>query len=343
MIKRIVLFIFFMIAVSSCGFLPMEEEPLAPPVISAYESAAYQFAAVKRESLMRLVDASASKVPAHEEEVAFKVNNILIMQVYAETGGTVKKGDVLAALDKSDLERRLDDAFFNMAQLELRRKHTEETYLLGKKYANVSYVDDRSYERTMADIATRIQILQIDIEKILERIEERTLLATMDGTVTFVKKTGDGDRSVEKERFVTITDTTVSVFIITGMNAQYFVPGDVVQMKVSGSDFFDIKVAFPEEIGVVNPDSNAAYFALTDVPAEYMNARYATVRYIMEAKEDVLCLPNQAISAVGTEKFVYVLNENVREQVIVETGMEAYGGLTEIVSGLEEGDNVILP
>ena len=343
MIKRIAPFIFFVISVSSCGLLPKEEEPLAPPVISAYESAAYQFAAVKRDTLTRLVDASASKVPAHEEEVAFKANNILITQVYAETGGTVKKGDILALLDKSDLERRLDDAYFSMSQLELRRKHTEETYLLSKKYASVAYVDDRAFERTMADIATRIQILQIDVEKILERIEERTLLATMDGTVTFVKKTGDGDRSVEKERFATITDTTVSVFIITGANAQYFAQGDVVLMRVSGSDFFEIKVSAPEEIGVVDPDPKAAYFALADVPAEYMNARYATVRYIIEEKEDVLCLPNQAINSVGAEKFVYVLNENVREQVIVETGMEAFGGFTEIISGLEEGDNVILP
>ena len=328
---------------SSCMLLPMEEEPLPPPVIGAYESTANRFAVVKRETLWRFIDSSAQKIPAHEESLSFGVGQVLINNVFVETGSTVSKGDIIAELDKSDLQRRLSDAYFQMSQLELRYKQSEEMYLLNKKFASISNPDESAYDRSMSDLGVRIQILLMDIEKIIERINERTLVSTMDGSVTYLKRVADGDRAVEKERFATITDTTVSVFIITGANAQYFMPGDIVQMKVSNSDFFDIAVADPLEIGVHNPSENAAYFAVTDIPAEYMNAQYVTVRYIVEVKEDVLCLPYQAINDVNNEKFVYVLNENVRELIPITTGMEATGGFVEILSGLEEGESVILP
>ena len=347
-IKFIKIFSFFIFIpavffASSCMLLPVEEEPLPPPVIGAYESAAYQFAVARVDTLVQYVDASAQRIPAREESLAFEVQ-ALIKEVYVETGTFVEEGDLIAELEKTDLERRLDDALYEMSRLELRRRHAEETYLLGKKYEKVSFVDDHAYERTAADFVTRMQILRLDIEKIHERITERFLYSTMDGSVTYVKRVKDGDRSIEKERFVTISDTTVSVFIVTGMNAQYFIAGDTVQMKMSGSDFFDIVVADAEEIGVYNPGEAAAYFALTDIPAELMNAKYATVRYIIEVKEDVLSLPGRAVNEVQGVKFVYMLNEeNVREQVTVETGMVATNGNVEILSGLKDGDSVILP
>jgi len=323
--------------------LPVEEEPLAPPVISPYESAAHQFAVVTRDTIYYYVDASAQKIPAREENLSFAVQ-ALIQEVYAETGSFVREGDVIAELDKSDLEKRLDEAFFEMSRFELRRRHNEQTYLLGKKFEGVSGVDDHAFERNDADLVTRMQILSLDIEKIRERIQERYLISTMDGSVTYVKRTRDGERSVERERFVTITDTTVSVFTVTGTNARYFVPGETVQMRMTGSDFFDITVADPIEIGVYDPSETAAYFALSDIPAELMNAKYATVRHYIEIKEDVLCLPSKAISEVQGNKFVYVVNdENVRIQIPVVTGLAATGGLVEIVSGLNEGDSVILP
>ena len=339
--KKTALFLIILF-VSSCMFLPIEEEPLPPPVIGAFESTAFRFAVVQRDTLQRIIDASAQRIPAHEETLAFTVSRVLIENIYVETGSTVTEGDVIAELDISDLERQLNDAYFTMEQLELRLRQSEETFLLNKKYADVARVDENAFERTVSDLVTRIQILQMDIEKLLSRIEERILRATMSGSITFLRRVSDGDRSVENERFVTITDTSVSVFIITGPNAQFFVPGDTVQMRVSGSQFFDIVVADPHEIGVHNPNENAAYFALTDVPAEFMNARYATVRYVMEEKQDVLFLPGRAIHRVGENAFVYILVDNVRETVPVTTGMEATGGFVEILSGLEEGDYVIM-
>jgi len=321
--------------------LPVEEEPLSPPVIGVYESAAYQFAIVRRETLRDLIDASAQKIPAREDSLSFTVQ-ARITQVYAETGSFVNAGDIIAELDRSDLEKRLEDAVYEMSRLELKRRHAEETYLLSKKYERVSYVDDYAYERGAADVVTRMQILQMDIDKIRERIAERSMISTMDGSVTYIKRVSDGDRSVERERFVTISDTTVSVFAVTGMNAEYFTPGETVQMKISLSEFFDITVADPEELGVYNPSERAAYFALTEIPAEYMSAKYATVRYVKEERADVLCLPYQAINMVGSDKFVYMLNDNIREQVPVVTGLETSTGLVEIISGLEEGDAVIL-
>ena len=332
-----------LLVLSSCMLLPVEEEPLSPPVISAYESAAYQFAVVQKDTLQRLVDASAQKVPAHEESFSFPVGQVLIENVHVEVGSFVSVGDIIAELDKSDLESRLKDAYYQKEQLEMRLRHAEEMYLLGKKYSAAVSVDEHAYETNMADYTTRLKVLEVDIAKLQDRYAERTLLSGMSGSVTYLKKISDGDRSIENERIVTITDTTVSVFVITGQSAHYYVPGEIVQMRISGSEFFDITVADPIDLGVYNPNESAAYFALTDIPADYMNAKYATVRYIIEEKSDVLCLPRQAINEADGETFVYMLNDNVRELVPVVVGMESSNGLIEIISGLEEDDSVIIP
>ncbi|MBI4786093.1 MAG: efflux RND transporter periplasmic adaptor subunit [Chloroflexi bacterium] len=67
----------------------------------------------------------------------------------------------------------------------------------------------------------------------------------------------------------------------------------------------------------------------------------ATMKIRTIEKKSVLLVPNRALKNVGTRKAVHVLAPGQERDVIVETGVTD-GNETEIVSGLNEGDQVLV-
>jgi multidrug efflux pump subunit AcrA (membrane-fusion protein) len=60
------------------------------------------------------------------------------------------------------------------------------------------------------------------------------------------------------------------------------------------------------------------------------------------SRQNVLAVPSKAISHVGDQTVVYYLDEDgLRTYKPIETGFVA-NGMTEILSGLEEGEIVIV-
>ena len=339
-VNLILLFFFISNIITSCMLLPVEEQPLPPPAILLIQKEQYQLVAVARGDLFVEVIVSAQKIPAREEMLSFSVGNIPIKDIYAQVGDFVRKGDILAELDNNDLVKRLEEANHSMSLLELRYRHADETYLFNSKFFDVS---QKAHERAMAEIIARMRVLQLDIDELNNQIKERTLLAAIDGRVSFVRDIPRGGSPNPDVALLAIRDEDAYVFIATGNNTQYFTIGQTVQMSVSSSDYFDITVADPYDIGVNEPDENAVYFSLTDISAEHIGARSASVRLVLDERKDVLYLPNRAVNNVDGERFVFRLNEeNIRELVPVITGMESSNGFVEIISGINEGDLIIL-
>lgn len=59
-------------------------------------------------------------------------------------------------------------------------------------------------------------------------------------------------------------------------------------------------------------------------------------------KENVLYVPQRAISYKNDSRFVKILKNKTIEEIKVETGLKGNNGETEIISGLKEGDKVIV-
>ena len=66
------------------------------------------------------------------------------------------------------------------------------------------------------------------------------------------------------------------------------------------------------------------------------------IKVVLDSREDVLYVNKKAIKTAGGKQFVYVLNESgLRESKDVTVGAE-FGDVIEILSGLKEGDSVLL-
>jgi RND family efflux transporter MFP subunit len=65
-----------------------------------------------------------------------------------------------------------------------------------------------------------------------------------------------------------------------------------------------------------------------------------TITIVTEQKQNVLMVPNKAISRQGTNKVVTVMNGDITETRVVKTGI-SNSQYTEIVEGLSEGEQVV--
>jgi len=69
----------------------------------------------------------------------------------------------------------------------------------------------------------------------------------------------------------------------------------------------------------------------------------ANVNIVLENKSDVLLAPQSAIFENNNKKYVYILKNGLKEEQEISTGIYGESGMTEIISGLSEGDIVLVP
>jgi hypothetical protein len=67
------------------------------------------------------------------------------------------------------------------------------------------------------------------------------------------------------------------------------------------------------------------------------------VEILGRARENVVVVPNRAIITIGDSSYVEILqSDGSVERVEIETGLSS-DELTEVLSGLEEGQEIIIP
>ena len=85
-----------------------------------------------------------------------------------------------------------------------------------------------------------------------------------------------------------------------------------------------------------------AYLQLLQPDPTLENGASGNVHVILDQREDVTYVDKKAIKTADGRQFVYMLDEDgLRIRQEVTTGLES-GDFVEIISGLTEGDSVIL-
>ena len=118
---------------------------------------------------------------------------------------------------------------------------------------------------------------------------------------------------------------------------------DAIQERPFLFEITGIGLAPQVQQGVVTYDVRAPLTVGDDIPPDQRPApgMNGAAVIVTEQKNDVLAVPSRAIRRRGSELIVEVLVDGEVEQKLVETGLTD-GENTEIVSGLEVGDEVVL-
>lgn len=339
----------------SCGIV---DEPDDLVIIEQEEEGtSYEFSVVERGTVEKTLKISCTYRQVDEQEVSFQITGRLVDKVHVEEGDSVKKGDLLVELSSKDLERRIQDLEYSITRNELLLGYAEinEEYAISALWVNyLNYSGDKNsldsmmestrqrYRYQREDYEDAIAADRAEMEQLQRELRNSRVYATMNGIVYDLKDNLGGSTSRFGEVVMTIMDTSERLFETKLADVQgYFTEGVTVPMTVSYGSAAGEYLLMPwhmEEWGetqlfVVYEGRGDAIFEVG----------VSGTMLITESKhEDVLNVPSTAVYSAEDRRYVYVLNDdNMREIRWVETGL--YGDDTvEILSGLTEGEKVIL-
>lgn len=267
-----------------------------------------------------VVDTAKSKVEAAENSLEKAKNNLTSSQITAKT-----KQDSA----RSDMESKASAVKTAQAQLNLTRANPREA--------------DVSAQRA---IIAQYAALLSERKNALAKAE---LLASADGVITDISF-DEGEYVSALSPFlilhgsdVVYIETSISEADIALVNRDdaveftfdAFGPGEIFHGKV---DFVD-----PAETVI----SDVVYYQVKIVfdasDERIKTGMTANVDIAADQKQSVVLVPQRAVSYREGVSFIKVLvNENFAEDRIVKTGLRGDSGMVEVVSGVSEGENVVV-
>lgn len=295
-----------------------------------------------------------------EQEVSFALTGRIVDKLYVQEGDKVTKGQVVAELAMGTLKRDIEDLQYRIAKNELAIEQAKENETLDIQDAWVGYANS-SWQTEEAKKATEESIEKIkqNYRYILEDAEDTLALdrkqlqmlqqeqrncriySTIDGLVYKTKENVVGSTSKAGETIMTIVDNSECLF--EAEDTQYadcFKSGESVEMIVSAGSAAGTYELMPYNIE--NWDG-VLQFSVFDGPltSGIEVGTGGTIQFAMDKRENVLCIPSNALSVADDKYYVYVVDEEGLRQVRwVEVGLQGDYSV-EIISGLQEGEKVV--
>lgn len=314
-------------------------------------------------SLMEQIQACDKQIAAEQEEQNRKDQTEEDIAEPEETGGEDQTEEDIAEPGKNDGENRKKEAFAESGtetvetavelQDEISRSEQQKAALteqaeaaeeqkrsLQKQRESVA----KSYEKQLRDVEDTLYIEELRLEELKEELKQRQIYAGIDGTVTYARKTTDGECSVKNRKIVTITDLDTNVFTVSGEDTAYFTIGMQVSIMCGKKEYI-AEVVDGSVFGSAEPEEDGesvAYLRLTQPDPTLEAGKKGSIEITVDQRENVLYVDKRAVKTSNGEAFVYMLDENgLRIMQKVVTGLKA-GDYVEIIGGLEAGERVII-
>lgn len=322
-VKKLLIVFLLTCTLAGCAG-PVTEEPDIV-VVPEREKTKYSAAVVTRADLKSTKTVSCTFKQQKETTVIIPKEGMYVSEVCVKRLDRVEKGQLLVKLGSASLENEIEELTYKIERNKILLKYT-----------------DPSDTYAMEDLEDTIYLDELALEKLQNELAENRIYAEADGVITWVKNGLLGSTSKNNDRIMTIVDTEGCIFTVTkNKYTEYFQKDRNVFMKINIGE-----AAGTYELVPINTDEWGDFFYF-ELSPEYDGSliNVGTTGYItvvIGEKEQVLKVPAKAIHEAADKAFVYVLDENdVRTVKWVTTGLHGDDGV-EIVSGLTEGETVLL-
>ena len=324
----------------------------------------YKTAEIHRGSIVNTVTATGTIEPIVQVEVGTQVSGI-INHIYVDYNSVVKKGEVIAELDKTTLEADLASSSATLQSNKTEYEYQEKNFLRIKGLHEKKMVSDTDYETAEYQYnkaKSSYEKSQSDITKARQNLEYATIYSPIDGVVI--------DRAVEEGQTVAASFNTPTLFTIANDLRQMRVIADVDEADIGGvvegqQATFTVD-AFPEDVfkGSVTQvrlqpttESNVVtYEVVVDAPNPDLKLKpglTANLTIYTMQKDSVLLVPLKALrfqpenapepvadSANPRARVLWTQSPQGLQPVKVTTG-DNDGIFAEITGDIKEGDKVV--
>ena len=278
--------------------------------------------------------------PTVGAEVAGRVTRVL-----GFTGKKVTRGELLAEIDAADFEiqSRGDRAEIGRltSLLEQQERVVErQQKLVGQGFISKNAVDDAIAQRNA--LREQLTAARAKAEATGRSLAKSRVVAPIDGEIeTQIVAVGD---------YVKVGDPLFKLVGMQDLRAHLLLPEAAATRIKPGLKVVLSPPAAPQKllearIDEIKPTvgaNNRALDAIVKFQGDanlFRGGGTVNARIITERRDSALMVPEQSIVLRPAGKVVYVVQEGVARQRIVETGLRQ-DGLQEIVKGLSEGEVV---
>ncbi len=326
----------------------------------------YTTVKVERQEIKSSVTATGTIEPVTLVEVGTQVSGI-ISHIYVDYNSTVKKGQVIAELDRENLNSQLETAQAQLESAKSDLSYQEQNFERQKTLHDKGHISDNdfelarlSYQQAKATYNQRIQ----SVKTARTNLGYATITSPIDGIIL--------TRAVEEGQTVASSFSTPTLFTIAKDLTDMRVIADIDEADIGGvreGQRVNFTVdAFPDDVfegrvtqvrqEATTESSVVTYEVVISAPNPELKLKpglTANVTIITKEVQNVLAVPVAALSFTPNENLlkdgetiadcqgkskVWVREGNVFKAIPVETG-ENNGILAEIKNGLKGGEDVI--
>ena len=342
------------------------------------QSAVQETAKATRGNLVISVDVSGNLEMPRKVDLSFGTSG-MIKEIMVEEGDRVVKGQTLAKLDAPVFEANvamaelnleqtiypyysythaadvpgtwlaLDEAEGNLeeAQRLLEEGRIEEAQLLLEQVGQSLDKAKEKSESRILSLPLSVKMLELQLDQAEAELAKAVITASFDGVVAdiYIK---EGQQ---------LSATSPAIYLIDPSEIK--LSGVIDEMDVSkvklGQEATITLDALPDKevkgrVTFVSPASTAqagvvfykTTITLENPDEELKDGMSANAEIVIEEHDGVLLIPNRAVQGSLEKPWVEVVTEGQVEERQVSIGLSD-GRYTEILSGLEEGEEVVLP
>jgi RND family efflux transporter MFP subunit len=214
---------------------------------------------------------------------------------------------------------------------------------------------EASYAQALANLDSKtnpprevdVAYLRAALSQAIANRDKAVLKAPIDGIISKVNK--------KRGEYASISETVVEM-LTPHYEVSVDIPEtDVVKTKLGDNvvitlDAYGDDVKFSGTVVTIDPDSteveDVVYYrvkvTLDDTDKEIKPGMTANVTVSTADREDVLYIPSRTVRTGDDGKYVKVLKDGQSVDVPILVGLKADEGVIEVLSGLEDGDEVII-
>lgn len=334
-----------------------------------------------RGDLVISVDVSGNLEMPRKTDLSFGTSG-MVKAIMVEEGDRVVEGETLAKLDAPSLEASVAMAELNLEQtiypyysythasdmpgtwlaLDEAKDDLEEAQglldegkideaqlLLEQVEQSLDKAKEKSKSRVWA-LPLSVKMVELQLDQAQAELDKTIITAPFDGVVAAVYI-----REGQQLSAMTYANPAISLIDPSEIKMNGVIDEiDVPRVKL-GQEAIVILDALPDKevkgrITFISPESTTEMgvvfykttITLENPDEELKDGMSATAEIIIEQHDDVLLIPNRAIQGSWENPHVEVVTDEQIEKRQISIGLSD-GIYTEVLSGLEEGEEVILP
>ena len=326
----------------------------------------YESSKVSKQNISTSITATGTIEPVTEVEVGTQVSGI-IDKIYVDYNSVVKKGQLIAELDKTNLLSELSSAKSNMESAKSNMEYQKSNYNRYKELYSKGLVSADDYENAQLSYkqaSEEYAIQKESVSKAQTNLGYAIITSPIDGIVL--------SKEVEEGQTVVAAMETPTLFIIAQDLTDMQVIADVDEADIGGvkegqrvtftvdafpDDLFEGKVTQVRQ--EATEESNVVtYEVVISAPNDDLKLKpglTANVTIFTNERDGVLAVPSKALRFAPNENLlaegesitdcegkdkVWMREGSNFKAVPVKIGV-TNGTYTEIISGLKEGDAVL--